>query len=260
MLRIKFNNGLVLGGGDYMIESPIQGLDTPKIRNADGVWTAMDGGYMLSQYYGQRTITVQGFFFDNCYENLDAKRKFLLQHLYMRYKSPITIEDIGNNYFVTSGYITDVKAEITSITQGKYQITIQCPDPALYACSSWEDDSPTVITQNLAVNDETSMFRQGDMDARPIIILTGKFTNPIITIGENQFGLNVETTGSDKITIDMNARTVVDKDGQSIIGDRMLSSKWLYLGEGSNIITIETDDNSDSGTAKLTYSAGYRGI
>ena len=117
-----------------------------------------------------------------------------------------------------------------------------------------------MIENNLTVNGETVILRQGDSDVSPIIELTGEFTNPVITIGNAAFGLGLTTDNSSKITIDMKNKTVKALDGTSLAEYRLIDSKWLHLSQGANEIIIETENNSDTGIAKLKYSAGYRGI
>ena len=244
-MRIRFGNGLVFGSGDYQLQSPISGLDTPAIRNGSGLYAGVDGGYMISQYYGHRTITLKGFF-SGCVSEL---RQNLLSKLYMRYYMPVTIEDYDGNYWFTRGYITDIKCDITSPKVGQYQITVLCPDPLLYSCDSFTSDTPSVIEHNLTVNGDTTILRQGDCDNFPVITLTGEFTNPIITIGNYAFGLGLTTDSSSKITIDMKNRTVRALDGTSLAEYRLTDSRWLYLGQGANTITLETENPSDMGTA-----------
>lgn len=255
-MRIRFSNGLVFGSGEYQLVPPIQGLDTPAMRNGNSVYAGVDGGYMISQYYGMRTIVLKGFFM-GCVADL---RQNLLSKLYMRYYMPVTIEDNNKQCWHTDAYISDIKCDYTSPTAGEFQITLLCPDPLFYKASSFTSDTPVVIENNLTVNGETVILRQGDSDVSPIIELTGEFTNPVITIGSAAFGLGLTTDNSSKITIDMKNKTVKALDGTSLAEYRLIDSKWLHLSQGANEIIIETENNSDTGTAKLKYSAGYRGI
>lgn len=256
-MRIRFSNGLQFGSGSpYQIQSPLQGLDTPKIRNGEATYAGADGGYMISQYYGSRTITIKGFF-HGCVSDL---RQQLLSQLYMRYYMGIVIEDFNKDCWFTQGYIIDVKCDITSPTTGQYQISVLCPDPLLYPAENFLASGPEIITENLAVNGDTTILRHGDSDVFPTITLTGEFTNPIITIGDYAFGLNLTTDESSIITINMKSRTVFAQDGTSLAPYRLVDSRWLHLDNGANTITIETESPSDTGAAQLTYSAGYRGI
>ena len=254
-MRIRLSNGIIFGQSPYEITS-IDGLETPAIRNGNALYAGADGGYMVSQYYGHRTITLKGFF-AGCVSDL---RKTLLSNLYMRYYTGITIEDFEGDYYFTQGYVSDIKTTLKSSNAGEYQITLLCPDPLLYPAQTFLSSSPVVIEENLAVNDDTTILRHGDSDVFPIITLTGEFTNPVVTIGDYAFGLNLTTDNSSIITIDMKNRTVKADDGTSLAEYRLVDSRWLHLGLGANTITIETENNSDTGTAKLTYSAGYRGI
>ena len=260
MLRIRFGNGLILGGSDYQLKSPITGLDTPAVRNGNAVYAGADGGYMISQYYGHRTIVLKGFFIGNCQDKTDELRKELISKCYFRYNMSVVIEDLQDNYWFTQGYITDLKCDLTSPKVGEYQMTVLCPDPLIYPCANFTSEFPTVIEKTLTVNGDTTVLRQGDCDAYPVITLTGEFTNPIITIGNYAFGLGLTTDNTSIIRIDMKNRTVKASDGTSLAEYRLIDSRWLYLGQGANTINVETENDNDTGTAKLTYSAGYRGI
>lgn len=254
-MRIRLSSGITFGSGDYQIQT-IDGLETPAIRNGNALYAGADGGYMVSQYYGHRTIVIKGFF-GGCVSDL---RKALLSKLYMRYYTGITIEDFNGDYWFTQGYVTDIKCQLKSPKVGEYQITLLCPDPLLYPAQTFLSNSPVVIEEALTVNGDTTILRHGDSDAFPVITLTGEFTNPVISIGDYAFGLNLTTDNSSIITIDMKNRTVKADDGTSLAEYRLVDSRWLHLGLGANTITVETENSSDTGTAELSYSAGYRGI
>ena len=254
-MRIRFSTGLILGQPPYQIQT-IDGLETPAIRNGNALYAGADGGFMVSQYYGYRTIVIKGFF-AGCVSDL---RKTLLSNLPMRYYMGTVIEDFNGDYWFSQNYVSDIKCQLKSPKVGEYQITLLCPDPILYKCSSWNANAPEEIEVALVVNGDKTILRQGDADAFPVIELNGEFTNPIITLGDYAFGLNLTTDSSSKITIDMKSRRVYASDGTSLAADRLIDSRWLFLSNGANTITITTEDNNDSGTAKLIYSAGYRGI
>lgn len=254
-MRIRLSSGIIFGQKPYQIQT-IDGLENPAMRNGSAVYSGADGGYMVSQYYGHRTITIKGFFI-GCVSEL---RRELLSQLYMRYNSKITIEDFNKDCWYTEGYVTDIKTQLKSPRKGEYQITLLCPDPLLYPAETILSSAPEVISEELAVNGDTTLLRHGDSDAFPIITLTGEFTNPIISLGEYAFGLGLTTDDSSIITIDMKSRTVKANTGDSLAEYRLVDSRWLHLGLGANTITITTENPSDTGTANLTYSAGYRGI
>ena len=61
-------NGLEFGNeGESIAISTVSGLETPPIRNNTGDWSGRDGGFMSSQLYSARTITIQGFYWDKNY-------------------------------------------------------------------------------------------------------------------------------------------------------------------------------------------------
>lgn len=258
-MRIRFSNGLVLGGGDYQVQT-IEGLEAPEIRTGSGVYAGADGGFVVSQLYGLRTIIIKGFFLGNCAEQTNTLRQELIRKLYMRYYSALTIEDFAEQCWITNGYVSDIKCSITSPYVGEYQLTVLCPDPLLYPCDSFLSSEPVKKQVGLTVNGETSILYEGDSDVFPIIKLTGEFTNPIVSLGDSSFGLNLTTDSSSEIVIDSKARTVLSGDGTSLADYRLVDSRWLHLASGVNTVVITTESPSDTGTGEMVYSAGYRGI
>lgn len=251
--RIRFGNGLILGSGDYQLEPPVQGLETPEIRNGSGNYAGTDGGYFVSQLYGMRTITLKGFY-GGCASEL---RRELLQRLYMRYYSPIVIEDFARDYWFTQAYVTDIKADLTSPKFGEFQITLTCPDPLLYRAESWQSTEPVSLRTALSAGQETTILRQGDSIAYPRFVLAGQKTDLEILINGERFALEGALT--DTTIIDMKTRQVYSEDGTSLADMRTTDSKWLYLGDGANTIQVNAEDLSGVNWA-MFYSPGYRGI
>lgn len=120
----------------------ISGLESPAYRNGTGNWSGTDGGYLATQFYGARTIVIAGTYIDkkaNCsYENETSSQFDNLARLYIRSRLPIRKEqlirifmDNGMTFF-TKGYCTALNMEYHYSGYGDFQITMYCPDPALY--------------------------------------------------------------------------------------------------------------------------------
>ena len=85
-MRFKIGNDIILGGDSaYKLVSPISGLSAPAIRTADGVYAGVDGGYVSSQLYGFRTITLTGFYKGTNCEETDDLRLGLMNKLHRRF-------------------------------------------------------------------------------------------------------------------------------------------------------------------------------
>ena len=132
-MRFKIGNDIILGGDSaYKLVSPISGLSAPAIRTADGVYAGVDGGYVSSQLYGFRTITLSGFYKGESCQEADDLRLGLMNKLHIRQNYPIMISTFSGRNYYTEGFIADVKSDITMPTAGEFQITLICPDPIIY--------------------------------------------------------------------------------------------------------------------------------
>lgn len=130
---IKIGDNIQLGGNSkYQLEPGISGLSSANIRTGDGVYSGRDGGYVSSQLYGTRTITMTGFYIgENC-EEADNLRRGLVSNLHIRYLYPIYITTFSQQHYFTEGYVTDIKSDIEGRRSGEFQITLLCPDPIMY--------------------------------------------------------------------------------------------------------------------------------
>lgn len=126
----------------FTIINKIEGLETAPFRNGTGDWSGADGGYISSQLFSARTITISGAYIDkraNCNESEEVSRQFdHLARLHIRSRLPIRKKryiriflDSGLT-FLTEGYCVDIKMDYVYSGYGEYQITMYCPDPALY--------------------------------------------------------------------------------------------------------------------------------
>ena len=107
----------------------------------------------------------------------------------------------------------------------------------------------------------TNIDNMGEIDAYPIITITGKTTNPKITnLTTNEFvELDRTTTSSDVLVIDMRER-IITLNGVSIASSRTMDSTWWKLAPGENKIVLESDSNTDVNYGAIKYKVGYRGI
>ena len=257
-MQLKIGSGLFLGGSSKFHLSPsLQGLDSPAIRVGDGVYAGRDGGYVSGHFYGQRIITIGGFYIgDDCDEAADL-RKELLGYMRIRYSLPIVITDFGGNTYYTEGFIKDVKATIDNPKAGQYQITLVCPDSALYELEGGLDEINTWKNTTLLVGTPTVVNNGGNIDSFPVLRLTGTLNNPVLTnLSTNQtFSLDLAESVSDDLVIDIKHR-LVTFGGQSISRYRTIDSSWWALIPGQN--EIELTGVSSSGV--LSYQYGRSGI
>lgn len=143
-------NGIEFGNSDEQIAiSTVSGLETPPIRNNTGDWSGRDGGYMSSQLYSARTITITGFYWDKDYacgpgtetrEDIPyTTRERLANYLKIREKYPIFIKFMGNKVMFAEGFMIDFKMDYEFVKSGRYQVTFYCPEYALSVAEEYGD-------------------------------------------------------------------------------------------------------------------------
>ena len=126
----------------FALVTKVEGLETAPYRNGTGDWSGADGGYISSQLFSARTITISGVYIDKqagCDYGAAGLGQFeRLARLYIRSRLPIRTKqyiriftDSGMTFY-TEGYCVDIKMDFVHIGYGEYQITMYCPDPALY--------------------------------------------------------------------------------------------------------------------------------
>lgn len=279
-MKFEFN-GITLGeSSKYKIKAPISGLEKPPVRMGSGEWSGRDGGYVSSQFYGTRVITINGFYLGSNCEEADALRAALTEALPIRQSIPLFITTFSGKLLFTQTYFRDLKMEITNPLVGEFQITLISPDPFLYDAgdgidpdSGWQEvpiykligggyvteyDMPVQWTPGTT---PTVAENLGDVMIFPQFKIVGKVTNPIITnLTENKFvKINVTTSSVDDVLIiDMGMRTVT-LNGGSILSFRTADSTWWGLRTGDNLIQFESDGGLDVNFGTLRYRTAYQG-
>lgn len=274
-------NGLVIGEDTkYLLGTPVVGLSKPPIRTADGDYAGRDGGYVSAQFYGKRRISITGWIrASTCEENEDM-RADLSEALVIRQLLPIFIRTFTGRIYLVEAYPIDLQMDITSPTLSAFKIDLVAPSPYLFdggdgvdPDSGWIEQTITkfvgggyITPYSLPVQwhpgtTPNIVNNAGDTYLYPQIRLNGKFTNPRITnITENKFiELNVTTTTTDEILIDLDRRTVT-LNGGSILASRTSDSSWWGLRPGDNILELTSDAGDDASSAVVRWRAQFTGI
>ena len=268
-MKIAFGTGLFLGGGSgeytYEIQS-ISGLESPEVRNGNGLYSGADGGYWVSQYFGHRTVVIKGFSLTRCATDMNNMRKYFIDRLPIRYVCPIIIEDFDNNYWYIEGCITDVKSELNKAYAMEYQITVVCADPFIYPADNFTDFMPRVETYDVELNGEMEncFVPQGALYAFPKITIMGTYTTPFTITNDTTSEFitidNTATEGTDKTVIDVKNRAITF-NGETINNLMSIDSTWFTLEQGNNhMLATSGDPTNDNGSVNVSYSVGYRGI
>lgn len=148
--NLILNENVSLDGQNQMLAliSNVEGIETAPYRNGTGDWSGADGGYISSQFFSARTITISGAYIDKragCNFATENEKPFNhIARLYIRSRLPIRTKQYirifldSGMVFITEGYCIDVKMDYNFVGYGEYQITMYCPDSALYRCGSFD--------------------------------------------------------------------------------------------------------------------------
>lgn len=273
-------DGLKIGGTSrYKLVPGLSGLGKPPIRTGAGQFGGRDGGYVSSQYYGMRPVTIPGYYLGDDCDDAEALRA-QLNAIPIRKLLPIFVTTFTGQIYYFEGYIDDLKNDIEASTEGAFQIHLTCPDPYLYDAGDGTDPDSGWINQEfykvggggyttpyaLPVTwtpgqTPAQVENTGDIYIYPQLILTGKYTNPRITnLTTGAFiELEVTTAAGQVVVIDMKNRTIT-LDGGSVAAYRTDDSAWWALQPGLNVVILETDSGGDEDTAVIRYRPGVEGI
>lgn len=283
-------SGVEFGNSNQcVLLSRVTGMEIPPIRNNYGDWSGRDGGYMSSQLYGGRIITISGFYWDDyatCVTTPDEApiysiREKMVNSLVIRKKYPIFIRFLNTKTYFTEGYLTDFQMDYDNYKVGEYQVTLFCPDYALAVADVYGDPSSIYryATLNKEVNGghlvpETTpvLFKDGIFTTQvqynglipcyPKITIKGPVSNPtfINQTTNKQFKIDIEDVPENSvITIDMDARQVL-LNGKSISYYINENSEWWSLNPGINKIYYISSKESDTASATLEYRDLLQGV
>lgn len=293
--RETIEDGLEFGNLDQCIAlTNVEGLEIPPIRSNNGDWSGRDGGYMSSQLYGARVITLTGFYWDNnyaCSINSEVRKSFpysirerITNWLMIRHNYPIFIKFISGRILYTSGYLVDLKMPYDFVKSGEFQATFYCPDYQLSIAdtygdpeSIWHDETlykevfgGHLVPEDLPVLFEkgqhpTTIYYDGIIPTYPIITLAGPAKNPMFyNTATNKYirlGTPEEPWTLQKgqiLTINMRTRQVT-VNGKSVSMSIDQDSDWWSLIPGPNKIYFLNPQSDGTATANIRYSIDQQG-
>ena len=283
--------GIELGRVSSGIEiTSVQGTESAPIRNNYSNWSGKDGGYMSSQLYGGREITIEGFYVDDkgtCFsgapgeEGYLSKREELINKLRIRNLHPLFFQLLSGKIFYTEGYLIDIKMEFANYKTGDYSLTFYCPDYAFSIASKygdinsiWHEQILTtsggaghLVPNTLPVLFESSLKSSivnyaGVLHSYPIITLTGPMKAPI-TVYNSTYNrwltITQDLEEGSVIKIDMSKREVL-KNGRSISFYLSSDSSWWYLEPGENVIYISSAGDNDNPNSLIEWADKMSGF
>ena len=258
------------------LDEPIAGLSMPPIRTSSGTYSGRDGGYVGSQFYGMRLITLTGAIFG---------APALLESTRLAFEAAVstgsvllTITTNAGNQYVLNCYLDSLDIPmVRSTSKAPFNLTLIAPDPTIYDNSAGGLQTVGItpvggggVTWPIAWTPviwapgtlAQTVINNGNVVIYPKITLTGAATNPTITnttTGQFFTIQGLTTSAGDVIVIDMLNRTVL-LNGGYILTYVLLTSSWWALLAGSNSITLTTNNSADTVTGVISWRSGYRGI
>jgi hypothetical protein len=272
-------NGYVLNDPNSVVpvylDEPIDGLGLPPIRTSSGNYSGRDGGYVGSQFYGMRLITLTGTIFGTPAE-LEATRRNLAAAVATSSVVMNITTNAGSQYLINCNIDSLDMPILRSVNQAPFKISLIATDPTIYDNSASGLMSVTVnpargggvtwpITWKItwaAGSQPTTVNNTGNVTVYPTITLTNKMTNPTITnqtTGQFFTLTGLTTTAGDVLVIDMKNRTVL-LNGGSVLPFVTSTSSWWPLLPGNNGINLTTNDGTDTTVATVSWRSGYRAI
>ena len=256
---------LVLGAPNWKgIEISIEkvsGLETPPYRNGMGDWSGNDGGYMSSQFYSGRVITIEGHYkdpFAACHvdgmsqtASDEYTRNYIITRLPIRVLQPVRFFMPNGITYYTEAYCTNLNMDYTAMKSGAYQITLYCPDAMLYqiyqdgssdtlwktailrkkALGGYETSYDLPVEWNAGLKSNPIKY-DGSVPYYPQIVVRGPLTNPRFTSVETQQQFSLGKVAANRAEI-----VVTEAEPNHAISDVYLRERGLFFSDYGEVIT-----------------------
>lgn len=261
-----------IGQGTNFLITEIGGLGKPKIRTSSVNNSGSDGGDIGAQNYEMRQITVVGLVKSTSQTAHVTDRRNFNEAAPIRSQTRVYITLFDGSQYYTDCYIQDLDMGYKTFgVASEYKLELLAPDPLFYGVSGVDNSVSLTHVQSggyvfpyeLPVewadgSSPTSITNFGDSTVYPVITLTGTAINPVIynqTTGE-LVKVNITTISGDELIIDLKNHTVT-LNGGNILANLDSQSTWWGLVPGPNNLLLDTDSDSDTGTALVEWNDGY---
>ena len=275
VVSIEFN-GIKISdiNNKYVLLPPIVGLAKPQIRTGEGDFSGRDGGYISTQFYGKRAVSLTGVIQGSCTEELETLRKELSDALPIRTLTTFLITLGDGGQYVLEAYVVAYQCDYDSKTFSDFKIDLLSPSPYLYYPNgeiqqdiskliSGGYPTPYSLPVQWQLGTQPSVITNtSDSVVFPEITLEGQFTNPRITnltTGQYVELTPITTSSSDVLVIDMQRR-IITLNGGSVIDKRTSTSSWWGLAIGDNTILLESFGGGDDTQGVVSYRIQSTGV
>lgn len=273
---IKLNNFVINDRESRFYLDTVKGFAIPEIRTSSAVLTERDGGYVASQFYGMRKVSIQGRIFGEDEAELEEKRKEIMAAVRQRSIAIELITNAGNSYLV-NGHLTDSEMDFDRlINSSDFRFEFLCPDPVIYDNTDGTALSIQVGKQRgggyifpyvlpvgwQAGSGEVTARNNGNTPVKPVIKFKGSMTDP--TLINVTTGKLVQLSGfnapeGSEVVIDTRTRSVL-LNGGNIFDKLSDQSTFFSLQPGDNVFRLESASGADTVVATVEWRNGFMGV
>ena len=273
---IKLNNFVINDRESRFYLDTVKGFAIPEIRTSSAVLTERDGGYVASQFYGMRKVSIQGRIFGEDEAELEEKRKEIMAAVRQKSIAIELITNAGNSYLV-NGHLTDSEMDFDRlINSSDFRFEFLCPDPVIYDNTDGTALSIQVGKQRgggyifpyvLPVewqsgSGEVAARNNGNTPVKPVIKFKGSMTDP--TLINVTTGKLVQLSGfsapeGSEVVIDTRTRSVL-LNGGNIFDKLSDQSTFFSLQPGDNVFRLESASGADTVVAIVEWRNGFMGV
>ncbi len=263
-----------------MAHLPLSGLGAPDIRLDTYSRPGEHGALISRSLYGSRVITLQGSIHnDTAYgylldrQELESAVALQMDENNLPIPRTLRLVDLNNNefrvYVVPQKFVLDQ----THPTHGQWFLESAATDWRIY--SETQSTGYLTLPQSGGITfpvtfsvrfgassgGSSTVPNLGTAETHPIVVISGPVANPVITnatTGES-LALLLTLVAGEQVTIDMQARTIVQGTSTNRMSAKMAGSTFWSLQPGFNTISL-SGDVYDAGRATVTFRSAFVGI
>lgn len=285
MLSFSIGSLALITGGvpsaNYILQTPITGLDAPDYRTGYFSKPGEDGGKVSSAFYDKRPVTLTGVILSQTAANFESARQALSTACAIQKDSNgvalptrITYTTLaGNSYF----FDANIDRPIFDYTQPNYtrfMISMTVANPFIYGATQVASGAivrpsgggfilPVIlpIVSSGQTGGTATLTNGGNAKSMPLITLTGSLTSPYILNQANNkiMQLNYTIPAGSSVVIDMAIKTIMLNGTTPLLSAKDSTAEWWGIEPGSNTITFNSGSSGDTGNMMITFYPAWLG-